>query len=115
MLPRKQPIAVLSLRLLRLLLLLHLFLFLLTLLSLILIILLWVVGGRDLEDGINELVEVRLLMADTQVEILVDLVKGLRIDAFGEVGVLLGPVLEDSPEARTDPACLLHQIVAFLI
>lgn len=61
------------------------------------------------------MVEVGLLVADAQVEILVDLVECLGVDAFGEVGVLLGPVLEDGSEARTDAAGLLHQLFALLV
>lgn len=61
------------------------------------------------------MVEVGLLVADAQVEILVDLVECLGVDALGEVGVLLGPVLEDGSEARTDATGLLHQLLALLV
>lgn len=54
-------------------------------------------------------------MANAQIEILVHLVERLGVDAFGEVGVLLGPVLEDGPETRTYAAGLLHQILALLV
>lgn len=61
------------------------------------------------------MVEIWFLVANAQIEILVDLVKRLGVDAFGEVGVLLGPVLEDGPETRTYAAGLLHQILALLV
>lgn len=47
-------------------------------------------------------------MPDPEIEILVDLIERLGVDAFGEVGVLLGPVLEDGLEARTDSYGLLE-------
>lgn len=54
-------------------------------------------------------------MANAQVEILIDFIKSLRVNAFGEMGVLLSPVLEDGSEARTDAASLLHEIIALLV
>lgn len=64
--------------------------------------LLGVVGGRDLERGVDEQVGIGFLVPDPEIQILVDLVEGLGVDAFGEVGVLLGPVFKDGLEARTD-------------
>lgn len=74
-----------------------------------------VVGGGYLEDGIDEEVEVGLLVADAEVEVLVDLVERLGVDALGEVGVLLGPVLEDEFEVGADADGLLKQLVIFLV
>ncbi len=47
-------------------------------------------------------------MADSEVEVLVDFVEGFGVDAFGEVGVLFGPVLEDEFEVGTDADCLFE-------
>lgn len=68
-----------------------------------------------MKDGIDEEVEVGLLVADAEVEVLVDLVERLGVDALGEVGVLLGPVLEDEFEVGADADGLLKQLVIFLV
>jgi hypothetical protein len=83
--------------------------------ALVLVVLVGVVGGGDLEDGVDEEVEVGLLVADAQVEVLVDLVEGLGVDAFGEMGVLLGPVFEDGPEGGADANRLLHEFLAAVV
>lgn len=61
-----------------------------------------VVGGRDLENGVNEKAKVWLFMTDSEVEILVDLIEGFGVDAFGEVGVLLCPIFKDGLESRAN-------------
>ena len=100
MFPRKKlPIFLpVSLLLLPVLLLLH---------PAVLLRLLRVVGGGDLEGGVNEQVEIGFLMPDPEIEILVDLIERFGVDAFGEVGVLLGPVFKDGLEAGTNSYGLL--------
>lgn len=93
--PRKKlPILLpVSLVLLPILLLLH---------PAILLRLLRVIGRRDLQRGVNQQVEIGFLMPDPEIQILIDLIQCFGVDAFGEVGVLLGPVLKDGLEAGTD-------------
>jgi hypothetical protein len=74
-----------------------------------------VVGGRYLKNGIDQEVEVGLFVADAEVEVLVNLVESLGVDALGEVGVLFGPVLEDEFEVGADADGLFKQFVIFLI
>ena len=61
------------------------------------------------------MVKIGFLEANAQLEVLVDLIKSLGVYALGEVGVLLGPVLEDCPETRTYATGLLHQILTLLV
>lgn len=74
-----------------------------------------VVGRGDLENRVNEEAEVGLLMADPEVEILVDLVEGLGVDALGEVGVLLCPVFKDGLESRANSGGLFEEVFAVLV
>lgn len=60
-----------------------------------------VIGGRNLEDGVDQEAEIWLLVANAEVKVLVNFVEGLWIDPFREVGVLFSPVLEDQFEIRT--------------
>ena len=79
------------------------------------LILLWVVSWRYLNDGINNHVEVRLLFSGLLNELLINSVESFRVDAFGEVGVLFGPVLENSLEIGTDFVGLLHDVFGFFV
>lgn len=54
-------------------------------------------------------------MPDPEIKILIDLVKCFGVDAFGEVGVLLGPVFKDGLEARTDSNGLFKEFLTFLV
>lgn len=54
-------------------------------------------------------------MPDPEIEILIDLIQCFGVDAFGEVGVLLGPVLKDGLEAGTDSYGLFEQFLTFFV
>jgi hypothetical protein len=70
--------------------------------------LLRIVGRRYLEDGINKEAEVRFLMSNPKIEVLIDLVEGLRVDSFGEIGVLLCPIFKDGLESRANSGGFLE-------
>lgn len=75
----------------------------------------WIVGRRYLENGINEKAKIWLLMSNSKIEVLVDLVKSLWVDAFGEIGVLLCPIFKDGLESRANSGGFLEQVFAVLV
>ena len=74
-----------------------------------------VVGWRNLQNGVNQQIEIRLLMAYSKVEVLVNFVERFGVDALGQMGVLFGPVFEDKFEVGADADCLLQKLLDMLI
>ena len=75
----------------------------------------WVVGRRDLENRVNEEAEVGFLMTNSKVEVLVDLVQSLGVDAFGEIRVLLCPIFKDGLESRANSGGFFEQMFTLLV
>lgn len=68
-----------------------------------------------MQDGVDEHAKVRFFVTNTEMEILVDLVEGFRVDSFGEIRMFLGPVLENKFKVRTDANGFLKQFVDVLV
>lgn len=54
-------------------------------------------------------------MPDFEVQVLINFIKGFRVDSFGDIGVLLGPVLEDEFKIRADPHGFFQEFFDVLV
>lgn len=68
-----------------------------------------------MQDRVNQQAKVWLLVPDSKMQILINLVQCLGVNAFGDAGMLLGPVLENEFKIRTDTNSLLQQLLNVLV
>lgn len=67
--------------------------------------LLGIIGGRNLKDRVYKKAEVRLFVANSEMEILINFIESLWVYPFSEIGMFLCPVLEDEFEIWANSYC----------
>jgi hypothetical protein len=79
------------------------------------LIFLWVIRWRDLNDGVYNHVKVWFFQSCGLEKFLVDAIEGFGVDAFGEVGVFLGPVLENCFKVGADFVGLFEHFFGLVV
>lgn len=68
-----------------------------------------------MDDGIDEHAEVGFFVSNFVVQLLVDFVQGFGVDAFGEMGVFLGPILKYSFKIGTYSLGLFQELLVVFV
>ncbi len=79
------------------------------------LIFLRIVGGRDLNDGVYNHVKIGFFQPCGFKKFLVDAIEGSEVDAFGEIGVFLGPGLENGFEVGADFVGLFEHFFGLVV